>query len=99
MAAYGLATISGAMTLGKLAGRAAHRYLAGSRYALPEFQSSWRRQSGQAWLEKVRWLAPLLVRLDPERVDRMIRSARGGNRRIAGNLLWRLPVILARFLV
>lgn len=99
MAAYGFATITGALTLGKLAGRAAHRFLSGSRYALPEFQSSWRGESDQAWLEKIRWLAPLLTRLGPERIDRMIRAARGGSHKNPGNLLWRLPVILARFWV
>ncbi len=101
LAAYGLATISGAMTMGAMAGSAVNRLLAGSHYALPDYHGNWRKATSQGLLQKMRWLSILLSRLDARRVDNLVRAAQGGSNggAAASNLLWRLPAILLRFFV
>jgi flavin-dependent dehydrogenase len=100
LATYGLASITGALTMGALAGRAIHRFLAGSRYALPEYHGEWRKLTIQSWTEKLRWIMPVLSRIDADRLDRMLRASRGGNdRSAAANLVWRIPAILMRLFV
>jgi flavin-dependent dehydrogenase len=97
LAAYGLASITGAMTMGAMAGNAVHRLLAGSRYALPDYHGNWRKATSQGFLEKLRWLSPVLSRLNTSRVDGLVRAARGTTGRSApANLLWRFPAILVR---
>lgn len=99
LAAYGLASISGAMTMGAMAGSAVNRLLAGSHYALPDYHCNWRKATSQGILQKMRWLSLLLPRLDSRRVDNLVRAAHGGSNGslASANLLWRLPAILLRF--
>ncbi|HOX44858.1 MAG TPA: hypothetical protein PK668_14760 [Myxococcota bacterium] len=76
LATFGFASLTGALAGGHLAGRAAGRFLAGSSFALPDYQQRWRQATGQGRLERLRWLAPLVGRLDPDRLDRLLRLAR-----------------------
>lgn len=99
LASFGLASITGALTMGTLAGQTIQRYLSGSRYALPEYHGEWRKHTHQGMIEKLRWTLPVLSRFEENRVDRVIKATRGGHQRSAGNLLWRLPAILYRLLV
>jgi flavin-dependent dehydrogenase len=101
LATYGLAGVSGAISMGAMAGSAVNRLLAGSHYALPEYHDNWRKATSQGWLQKMRWLSPLLSRLNARRVDRLVRATRGSPNGISApdNLLWRLPAILVRLLV
>jgi hypothetical protein len=87
--------------MGRLAGTSVNRLLAGSRYALPDYQSKWRKVTGQASIERMRFLWPLLARVEGNRVDKLIRAARGqAPGGVSGsNLLWRLPAILWRLFV
>jgi flavin-dependent dehydrogenase len=98
LASYGLATISGALSCGALAGAAVSRSLAGSTYALPDYHTRWRRANGQAWLDQVRHLVPLLARVEDRRIDRAIRALRSGGDAAPGSArFWlRLPGVLAR---
>jgi flavin-dependent dehydrogenase len=101
LATYGFAGICGALTMGAMAGEAINRLLAGSHYALPDYHNNWRKATSQGFLEKLRWLSPVLSRLNARRIDRMVRATRGGSngRAAPANLLWRLPAILLRFFV
>ena len=86
--------------MGSLAGEAINRLLAGSRYALPDYHDNWRKATSQGFLEKMRWLSPVLSRLNARRIDRMVKATRGPSGRAApANLLLRLPAVLVRFFV
>jgi flavin-dependent dehydrogenase len=87
LASFGLASITGALTMGGLAGRSINRYLSGSRYALPEYHKEWRQHTHQGFIEKLRWTVPVLSRIQENRVDRVLRAARGSHQRSAGNNL------------
>ncbi|MBN2493136.1 MAG: FAD-dependent monooxygenase [Deltaproteobacteria bacterium] len=99
LAAYGLATISGALCMGALAGRSVNRFLAGSRYALPDYHQRWRQQTRQSLIEKLRWILPLVDRIHGDRADRMIRALRGSGGGPVSSVWWRLPHVLARLFV
>ncbi|MBW2703931.1 MAG: NAD(P)/FAD-dependent oxidoreductase [Deltaproteobacteria bacterium] len=99
LSAFGWSSISGALSMGTLAGRSVQRFLAGSRYALPHYEEHWREDAGQVWLERLRWSKPLLSRFKAHRVDALIRAVRGrGDRSVVGQgaLWWRLPAVLTR---
>ncbi len=95
LATFGLATLSGAMACGALAGQAAGRFLAGSAFALPDYQQRWRQAAGQIGLERLRWLAPPLAWLDPDRLDRLLRLGR----QATGQALHPWAAALPRFLL
>ncbi len=102
IASFGIAGIGVALTMGAIAGRAANRFLSGSRYALPDYHSRWRRATSQAAIERLSWLQPLLARLDPERLDAVLHAMRGKRRGAAieaRELLARLPAMLLRLFV
>lgn len=99
-ATYGLSTIAGALTQGKLAGAAVSRLLAGSTYGLQDYHTRWRKATSQGFLEHLRRLTPLLTRVRADRLDRAIRTMRGADGRVDPRWFWlRLPAILARLLV
>ncbi|NMB75765.1 MAG: hypothetical protein GYA21_11640 [Myxococcales bacterium] len=102
IASFGISGIGVALTMGAIAGRAANRFLSGSRYALPDYHSRWRRATSQAAFERLSWLQPLLSRLDPERLDAVLRAMRGRRRGAAveaRELPARLPAMLLRLFV
>jgi len=97
VASFGISGIGAAVAMGALAGRAANRYLSGSRYALPDYHRRWRRVTRQATVERVLWAQPLLARLDPDRVDSLLRAMKGRRRSSvipAGDIVARLPAML-----
>jgi len=96
LAAYGFATITGALAMGKLAGNSANRFLAGSHYALPDYYDNWKKVSGQKTIERLRLALLLLGRISGDRVDKILRAARGPGWRQGTNpsLALRLPAIL-----
>ncbi|HUU00271.1 MAG TPA: FAD-dependent monooxygenase [Myxococcota bacterium] len=96
LAAYGFATITGALAMGTLAGRSANRFLAGSHYALPDYHDNWKKVSGQKTIERLRLAMLLLGRIGGDRVDKILKAARGPGRRpgVNPNLTLRLPAIL-----
>lgn len=99
IASFGISGIGVALTMGAIAGRAANRFLSGSRYALPDYHSRWRRATSQAAIERLSWLQPLLARLDPERLDAVLHAMRGRRRGVtieARELPTRLPAMVLR---
>jgi flavin-dependent dehydrogenase len=98
LAAYGLATIGGALAMGALAGRCGNRFLAGSSFALPDYQRAFRAASGQPALERLRRLRPLW-RLGPAGLDRWLRLGRLEGSQSLGPRWARLPLQLARWLL
>lgn len=99
VASFGIAGIGGALAMGALAGRAANRYLSGSRYALPDYHARWRKVAGQGMVERLAWLRPLLAQIDPERLDDVLRAMKGRRRKgavDARELPARLPAMLLR---
>ncbi len=98
LASFGFSSITGALAMGSLAGQTMNRFLAGSRYALPDYQKNWRKQTGQGMLTKLRYAWPLWDRVNGQRIDRMLRAhqnSQGDSRSLARALpamLWRLFV-------
>jgi len=101
LASYGFSTIGGALAMGTLAGKSANRFLAGSRYALPDYHDNWRKVSSQRAIERMRLVAPFLGRITTDRVDKVLKAAAGSGKAqsIGPGFLRRLPAVLVSLFV
>ena len=92
LASYNFSSIAGAMTMGVLCGGAVQRFLAGSHYALPDYHKRWRKAMHQGVFEQLKWISPLLGRIQADRFDRVLRSLRKDSRPMGiGSIWWKMP--------
>jgi flavin-dependent dehydrogenase len=94
-----MATITGAMLMGLLAGEAVLKKTEGTANAFEEYDKQWRKILQQASLDRMKYFFFLLRRLNEKRMGRLFKALGGSDLALAGKgyYIKRIPGIIRAF--
>jgi flavin-dependent dehydrogenase len=99
VASFSMATITGAMLMGLLAGEAVLKKTEGTANAFEEYDKQWRKILQQASLDRMKYFFFLLRRLNEKRMGRLFKALGGSDLALAGKgyYIKRIPGIIRAF--